>query len=253
MLTVILIDDEQDSIIVLSQLLKDFTNTPVKIVGSAYNLIDGIEIIKATNPDVVFLDIDMPGKSGMDIYKYFESPAFKIIFVTAYNQFAIEALKKSATDYLLKPVNFVELRDALTKVSKEIEMVQHQNELEDKINMMWAADMEGKNIVLDIEGGFILENTKNIEYCYADQSYSVIVTFQGKEITVSKPLKELQEQLPANQFYRTHKSYLVNIFYIRKFTKQNESYVLLKSGKKIPVSVRTSYNIMKDIKNMLPS
>lgn len=251
MLTAVIIDDEKDAIAVLSQLLKDFTNTPVKVVGTANNLDEGIKVINSTKPDIVFLDIDMPEKNGMDIYKSIENPPFKIIFVTAYNQFAIEALKKSATDYLLKPVNFIELRESLIKVTKQIEFEQQQRELEDKINLLCTAEMEGKTLVLDVEAGFVMENTKNIEYCYADQSYSVIVTYLGKEIVVTKPLKELQELLPNAHFYRTHKSYLVNIYYIRKFVRANESYVLLKSGVKIPVSVRTSSVISKDIKQML--
>jgi len=170
MLTSVLIDDEPDAISVLSQLLKEYSTTPIKICGTANNLDDGISIFKSSKPDIVFLDIDMPGKSGMDIYKYFENPKFKVIFVTAYNQYAIEALKKSVTDYLLKPVQFMELREALAKVSSEIKQEQQFNELEDKANALCTADMDGKNIVFDIEGGFILENTKNIEYCFADQS-----------------------------------------------------------------------------------
>lgn len=251
MLTAVIIDDEQNAISVLEQLLKDFTNTPVKVAGTANNLLNGVEVIKSTKPDIVFMDIDMPGQNGLDVYKYFKEPAFKVIFVTAYSQYAIEAIKKSATDYLLKPVNFLELREALSKVSKEIIEAQQKNELEDKLNQLCTAEMEGKNIVLDIDGGFIMENTKNIEYCYADESYSGIVTYLGKEIIISKSLKELQSMLPANHFYRTHRSFLVNIFYVRKFVHARESYVLMRSGKKIPVSVRTSSVIANDIKQML--
>jgi len=251
MLTAVIVDDEQNGISVLTQLLKDFTNTPVKVVGIANNLLNSVEVIKETKPDIVFMDIDMPGQNGLEVYKYFQSPTFKVIFVTAYSQYAIEALKKSATDYLLKPVNFIELQEALVKVSKEIENVQQHNELEDKLNQLCAAEMEGKNIIFDVDGGFILENTKNIEYCYADESYSVIVTYLGKKIIVSKPLKELQVMMPENHFYRTHRSYLVNVFYVRKFVHAKESYVLMRSGIKVPVSVRTSSVIANDIKQML--
>lgn len=251
MLTAVIVDDEQNGITVLTQLLKDFTNTPVKVVGIANNLINGVEVIKATKPDIVFMDIDMPGQNGLEVYKYFEKPSFKVIFVTAYSQYAIEAIKKSATDYLLKPVNFIELREALSKVSKELGSDQQRSELEDKLNQLCAAEMEGKSIVLDIDGGFILENTKNIEYCYADESYSGIVTYLGKEIVVSKSLKDLQAMLPVNHFYRTHRSFLVNIYYVKKFVHARESYVLMRSGTKIPVSVRTSSVIANDIKQML--
>jgi len=251
MLHIVIIDDEEDAIEVLSKLLSNFTSIDLKISGTAKNLVEGITIINEVNPDIVFLDIDMPGKNGMSIYEYFKNPEFKIIFVTAYQQYAIEALKKSASDYLLKPVNFVELQEAMQKVSKELVLEQQQRELEDKINILCAADVDGKNIILDVENGFIMENTKNIEYCRADQSYSIVVTYVRKEILVTKSLKELQQLLPEKQFYRTHKSYLVNVHYIRKFVRANESYVLLKSGIKIPVSVRTSSIITKDIKKML--
>ena len=96
-----------------------------------------------------------------------------------------------------------------------------------------------------------MENSSHIEYCVAAQSYSEIITIGSKEITVSKSLKEIQEMLPEDQFYRTHKSYLVNINYIRKFVKASESYLLLKSGTKIPVSVRVSSTITKDLKQKL--
>jgi len=251
MLSIVIIDDEQDAIDVLSGLLRNFTSVDLKIAGTAQNLVDGIKVIIETKPDIVFIDINLPGNSGMAIYDYFKNPEFKIVFVTAYQQYAIEALKKSASDYLLKPVNFVELKETMQKIWKEMQMEQQQMELEDKINLISAVDIHGKNIILDVEGGFIMENTQNIEYCRADQSYCYVVTFNRKEILVSKSLKELQELLPENQFYRTHKSYLVNVHYIRKFVKAHESHVLLKSGAKIPVSVRISSIITKDIKNML--
>ena len=251
MYSAVIIDDEDDGINVLVQFLSDFTSVKVKVTGTATNLDEGIQIIKNTNPDIVFLDIDMPGKNGMAIYNYFDEPDFKIIFVTAYQQYAIGALNHSASGYLLKPVSFIDLQELLQKVSKELIHEQQQRELEDKLNLLCAADIVGKNIILDVENGFIMENTKNIEYCYANQSYSVVVLHTKKEIVVTKSLKSLQELLPENQFYRTHKSFLVNVFYIRKFFRGNESYVILKSGVKIAVSVRTSSIISNDIKKML--
>jgi len=253
MYNTVVIDDERDAIDVITNLLDSFTSIKVKISGTATNLEEGIKQIKKFKPEIVFLDVDMPGKSGLDIYDYFKTPDFKIIFVTAYQQYALDALKKSASDYLLKPINIIELKESLLNVINTIEKEQHQEELTDRINYLNSCGIDGKNIILDVEGGFIMENTSDIEYCYADQSYSVIVTYANKEIIVSKSLKQLQEMLPANQFYRSHKSYLVNIYYIRKFMRASESYILLKSGTKIPVSVRTSAVISKEIKQMLLS
>ena len=253
MLTAIIVDDEQDSIDVLTTLLENFTSFKIKLTDTATNLEDGIILINSVRPDIVFLDIDLPGKYGLAIYDHFKEPDFKIIFTTAYEQYAIEALKKSAFDYLLKPINIVELKETLGKVIKQIEKEQRQVELEDKVNFLSAVEMTGVNILLDVESGFIMENTRNIEYCQADQSYSTVVTLAKKEIVVTKSLKQLQQILPANQFYRTHKSFLVNIFYIRKFIRTNDSYVQMKTGIKIPVSVRISAHITNDIKQLLQS
>ena len=251
MLTAVIVDDEQDAIDVLTALLANFTSFNIKQTGTANSLEEGITLINAVHPDILFLDIDLPGKHGLAIYDHFKEPEFKVIFTTAYQQYAIEALKKSAFDYLLKPINIIELKDTLSKVIRQIDKEQRHMELEDKVNFLSAVEMTGMNILLDVESGFIMENTRNIEYCIADQSYSKVITLAKNEIVVTKSLKQLQEILPANQFYRTHKSYLVNIYYIRKFIHTNESYVLMKSGIKIPVSVRTSAHITNDIKQML--
>lgn len=251
MYRVIIIDDESDSIEVLKKLLGSIQTTPTRIVGTASNLEEGINLIRNNLPDIVFLDIEMPGGNGLGIYNHFPNPEFKIIFVTAYSQYAISALKKSASDYLLKPVNIIDLKESLKKTSGTIE-AEHQKEmLIDRIPYLSALPENGKNIILDVENGFIVQNTNNIIYCIAAQSYAVIVTSSGKEITVSKSLKELQELLPASQFYRTHKSYLVNINHIQKFIKSTESFVQMFTGAKIPVSVRTGSTIVKDLKNML--
>ena len=251
MFRIAVVDDEEDAINVVLKLLENFSTISFKIVGTANNLEDGVDLIKKTRPDLIFLDIEMPGQNGLAIYDYFEEPDFEIIFMTAYQQYAIEALKKSASDYLLKPLNIVELKDSLQKIVKCIEQKWQLEEFRDKINFLSRVEINGKNILLDVEGGFIMENTSNIEYVYAHQSYSIIVTHSKKEILVTKSLKQLQEILPETQFYRTHKSYLINIYYIRKFVRLNESYVLMQSGVKIPVSVRTSAIITKEIKNIL--
>ena len=251
MYNILVIDDENASLIVLVNLLKNLTTYKIKVLGTAKTLDDGIEMIKLQKPDIVFLDVEMPGKKGFAIYDYFRKPDFKIIFVTSNEGYAMDAFKKSASDFLIKPVNMVDLKESLQKVIHQIEWEHQQAELIDRINYLSSSGMVGKNILIDVDGGFVMENTSNIEYCVAAQSYAVIVTIGNKEITVSKSLKEIQEILPENQFYRTHKSYLVNINYIRKFVKANESYVLLKSGTKIPVSVRVSAVISKEIKEML--
>lgn len=192
----------------------------------------------------------MPNENGIAIFNYFKEPTFKVIFVTAHKQYAIDALNHSAAGYLLKPVNIIELQEILKKTIKGLKTEQQHLELEENLNVLHAANVDDQTIMLYTQNGFIMENTRNIEYCYANQSYSLVVLHTKKEIIISKPLKNLEVILPKKQFYRTHKSYLVNISYIRKFLKGNESYVILKSGSKIPVSVRTSKTISQDIRKL---
>jgi len=251
MISVVVIDDELMSLNLLSYLLDNFTSVRLKVVGKAMNLNDGIELIKHTNPDLVFLDIEMPDGNGLEIFNHQLSQKTKIVLVTGHDQYAIDAINKPVAGYLLKPVNFIDLQEIIKKVDKMIRLEQQQLELEDRINTLGTSDVPGKNLIFDVDSGFIVENTRNIEYIAADQSYATLFTYAKREFVVSKSLKELETYLPKNQFYRTHKSYLVNIYYIRKFVKTGESYVLLKSGAKIPVSVRKAAVIFNEIKEML--
>lgn len=250
MIRALIIDDESDAVSALQKLLRDFVTNPVTLIGSASNLDEGMKIIDKELPDLVFLDINLSGKNGLEIYNYYRNPAFKIIFVTAYEKYAIDALKKSASDYLIKPVNFVELNDSIRKVSEELKVQSKNRELTEKISKESLPSIEGKSIVIDTDSGFTVQNSREIVYCYANESYSTIVCHSGKEVVVSKPLKALEELLPPTHFYRTHKSFLVNIYFIAKYIKGEESYLLLRNGKKIPVSVRKKAKISEELKNL---
>jgi two-component system LytT family response regulator len=248
-LSAVIIDDEISAIEVLADMLKAIPS--IKIVATASNLNEGVEQIKRTQPDIVFLDINMPQRNGLEIYKEFNTPSFKIIFCTAYDQYAINALGKSASGYLLKPVDLGELKNLIQKVSDEFLNENNLLQIEETVNVLSMPDFAGENILLDVEHGFIMENSRNIVYCYAQKSYAVVVLNTQKEFTVPKSLKELQAILPENQFYRTHKSYLVNIYYIQEFIRGNDNYVLLEDGIKIPVSIRVTSVIAKEIKKKL--
>ena len=251
MFNIVIVDDEIDAIEVVTKLIRNFTSLAVKICGTANNLETGLELIHKTKPDIVLLDIEMPGQNGLAIFDYFKEPDFKVIFITAYEKYAIEAIKKSASDYLLKPYNIIELRETLQKVIKQIEKERQLEVLQDRIKFLTNIEIDGHDIIIDVESGFVMENTGNIEYCYACQAYSTVVTNTKQEIVFTKSLAQLEQILPSTQFYRTHKSYLVNIHYIKKFIRAKESFLLMKSGIKIPVSVRKSVNIIAEIKQMI--
>jgi len=248
MLTTIIIDDDEIAIFRLTKLLNNLSSYEIQIKGTGLNLADGIELIKETQPDLVFLDINMSGKNGLEIFNEKDLPSFKIIFCTAYEQYAIDVIKNNPCGYLLKPIDFLELKEAVQKVSRELSREQKHLLMEEKMNYQNSLEIPGENILFDVENGFIKLNTRNIEYCNAGQSYSLIINFDKKENLITKSLKKLQDILPENQFYRTHKSYLVNIYHIRKYVHAKESYVLMKSGIKIPVSVRVASSIVEEVK-----
>jgi two-component system LytT family response regulator len=251
MLSIAIIDDDEISIFVLVNLLKNLSSFEINLVGIASNLEDGVDMIKKTHPDVVFLDINMPGKNGLEIFNEFKKPFFKIIFCTAYRQYAIDVLRIASCGYLLKPVEFMDLREAVEKVAFEISHEKKQLVLEDNLNYLFTTEIPGVNVLFDIENGFIMLNTRNIEYCYVKHPNTIIVTFNRKEIVIDKTLKQLHKYLPVNQFYRSHNNYLINIYYIRKYVQANDSFVVMKSGLKIPVSKLYTSKISTDIIDMM--
>jgi two-component system, LytTR family, response regulator len=251
MLNAVIIDDEIAAIEIMVELLTFHTTLQIKVLGTASNLKDGIDIIRQTQPDIVFLDINMPGGIGLEIYDEFKMPNFKIIFCTAYQQYAIDAIKKYAFGYLLKPVDLDKLDDILHKVDNELIEDQKHLQIEDKINILSCPVPFGKNVVLEIENGFIFSNTKNIEYCYSDGDKTFVVMLSQKEFSVKKTIHQLFEILPGKQFYLTHKSFLVNIYYIRKFVHALENYVEMESGNKIPISSRQVVAFKRDIKQRI--
>jgi two-component system LytT family response regulator len=251
MLTCVIIDDEQDAIEGLSKLLENFIDGKIKLLDSANNLLDGIEVIKRTKPDIVFLDIDMPGEKGINIYKHIRNIDFYVVFTTAYEQYAIDAIKNAAVDYLLKPINFVELNDAINKIIKQETAKANHQKIEDKINILSPVNADGIDVIIPTQDGFEMLNTRNVEYCEADGMYSKIHLYSGNTIIVSKPLKALEDILPEKYFYRTHQSYLINIQYIRRFIRSSQSTVILKSGVKVPIATRKLSVFTKDIQFML--
>ena len=240
MLNAVIIDDEETAIYVLADLLNNFSSLDIKIAGTAFNMEDGIEIIKRIRPDIIFLDNNMIKKNKFEIHDEIKSPHFKIIFCTAYQQYADDVFRMSASAYLLKPIELFELHKILQKVYHELMLVQNTFQFEDKINILGTPEIVGENIILNVENGFIIGNTRDIEYCYGKNSFSVIMTNTQKGFLVNKSLNELQEILPQNHFNRIHQSYLVNINYNQKIVHANEKYVIMKSGIVIPVAVRTA-------------
>lgn len=200
------------------------------IIGECESVSEAVVVAKACKPDLIFLDINLVGGTGFDFLEQTKELDFKVIFTTAYEEYALKALKNGAVDYILKPVEIDELEGAINKVlttekSKErLEVsIEHLNGNKDRL-------------VLSLQDSFQVVEFKDLMYCQSDKGYTTFYLQNNRKFMVSKPIKEFENQLPSSLFFRTHQSYIVNLDFVDNFDKTN--YISLKNKTKIPVSVR---------------
>nr|WP_199156259.1 LytTR family DNA-binding domain-containing protein [Pedobacter sp. ASV2] len=248
MIRTLIIEDEpavRKEIIWLLEQEKDFN-----LLGSATNVNDALTLINATQPQLVLMDIQLTDGTAFDILSQVEKVDFRIIFITAYNHFAIKAIKYGALDYLLKPLDEAELKTALQKIAGEkgLNVSKQKQQLEILEANNHNVDGLESRIVLHTLEYLQIVQLKDIVYCRSDGSYTHFVLADGQKITISKPLKFYDELLPEKWFLRPHQSYLVNITYIDKFLKVGE--LLLKDKTEIPVSDRRKEFIIQRISHL---
>lgn len=234
MLRTLIIDDEPSVRNTLNGLLKR-TCPQVSIVGEAHSVATGIRAIMEKSPDLILLDIKMDDGTGFDLLNHFENINFKIIFVTAYEEFAIRAFDFSVIDYLLKPIN----PEKLVKAVKNVELLKSKdfstqlNALRENIDTHGGAI---KKIILKNQESIHLLNVDDIIHCESDGSYTVFETFDNYKIVVSKNLKEYDALLSQSGFLRLHRSHLINLKHIKRFDKHDGGYIVMSNGSQIPVS-----------------
>ena len=238
----LIIDDETHVRETLTSLLQDYC-PQVKIVGEANSVASGIKAIREKSPELVLLDIKMDDGTGFDLLEHFDNITFKIIFITAYEQHALEAFKFSAVDYILKPVNPDKLADAVKRAEKLVQQT-FNTQLGALRENLAPESKKSKKIVLKTLDNIYLLNTNDIIQCEADSSYTVVETIEDEKIVVSKVLKEYDELLSGYGFFRVHRSHLVNLQHIKRFEKQEGGYVVMTNNNKIPVSSRSRERLL---------
>lgn len=196
----------------------------------------GIEKIRELQPDLIFLDVQMPRMTGFDLLEQLPEINFEVIFVTAYDRYAIKAIKFSALDYILKPIDTDELITAIEKVSKKKQDKSHQYKSLFKNTRSGLEKLERLAIPSDNE--IIMQPIKDILYCEADSSYTTLFLTKGKKITVAKTLKEFENILPETDFCRIHHSTLVNMAHIVKYVKGEGGYIIISNNQHLNVSRR---------------
>jgi two-component system LytT family response regulator len=244
MLKAVIIDDEKNAVTAMEIAIKEYC-PEVEIVGTALSAKDGMKEIQNKNPDIVFVDIEMPQMTGLEMIEQFGSRKFEVVFVTAYNQFAIKAFKVNAMDYLLKPINIVELINAVKKIAERIEGKQNVSFVqEEKLKMALA----GK-LTLPTATGSEYINIKDIIRIEADGSYSKVYTVDTKVRLVTKNLKSLETSLEGESFFRCHNSHLINLVYIKKFTPtKDKGFLEMIDNNSIPVARSVKLELSELIK-----
>ena len=247
MIKTIIIDDEYNAREFLEKLLKRSFPDRFLVLAKCESVDEAVIAIEKYNPELVFLDVQMPNKNGFELFKELKTINFEVIFTTAHSEFAIDAIKCSALDYLLKPITAIDLLETIKKYDSKLHKATQQDKLILLLENIDTGSSEFKKIAFPTESGFELVKTNTIIYCEADSNYCNINCLDGRKITLSKTLKYVEELLPSSIFQRIHKSYLVNLNYVNRFNKTNELLVELTNGETLPVSVRQKEDFINAI------
>ncbi len=224
MLKAVLIDDEAKARRILRSFIDEYCEDII-VIGEAPDVVQGVKLIQKEKPDIVFLDIEMPGYNGFQLLEFFDEVNFEVIFVTAYSDFALKAFQVSAIDYLLKPLQIDQLVKAVEKANK----IKGNSLIKERLATLKTnlEEHKIKKIIVPVSDGSLFLEVKDISHLKAEGSYVNIFLKDGNKILVSKNIKDYEEQLTELEgFYRTHRSYLVNVNYIKNLTPDSSEAVL---------------------------
>jgi two-component system, LytTR family, response regulator len=234
MIKAIIIDDEPDCVKLLALQLKMYC-PQVQVTGEYNDSGEGLNGIKALQPDIVFLDIEMPVMNGFQLLEKTGNVCFSLIFVTAYDKFAVKAFRYSALDYLLKPIDAKDLITAVEKASQ-----QHWPQKQQLHLLKQQLQSPGKSfpdkIALPYQNGVSFAEINTIVYCESDNNYTRFHITGGQQYTVAKTLGDIQEVLEERNFLRVHRQYLVNLEHIKKYVRGEGNYLVMSDGQQIPVA-----------------
>jgi len=241
---VIILDDKATNINTLKALLEGFC-PDVSVAATATDIETGYQCIQQHRPDIVFLDIELNHENGFDLIHRFSHVFFEIIFTTAYQQYAVEAFKVQALDYLLKPIGIDALQASIAKAEQKIALKQANQQL---LKLLGARDKNdsGKIALATLEG-YKLVDPKDIVYCEASGSYTYFFFTNGKKEILSIRIGECERLLPQSSFFRVHHSYIVNLSYVEKYIKGRGGYLMLHNGIQVDVSVSRKEAFLKTI------
>jgi len=246
-ISAVIIDDEPGNVVTLVELVKQYC-PEVSIVGTAPDPLKGYALIKQTDPALVFLDIEMPYGNAFDLLDKLLPISFEVVFITAFNEYAIKAFKYAALDYILKPVNINELKEAVNKVSKRLEEKNTNTRINTLLKNFRSENAGVQKLALPTAGGCSFEDTGNIMYLQAEGSYTYVYSKGNVKLLVSKNLKDFEDILPPDLFCRIHHSFIVNLNYVKKYYKGRGGYIQMEDGNTIEISIRKKNDFFERFK-----
>ncbi|RFC54205.1 LytR/AlgR family response regulator transcription factor [Brumimicrobium aurantiacum] len=244
---VIIIDDEGRTRSMLKKMVSS-TNFPLKIVAEADSVQSGIDVINEHNPDIVLLDIQMPDGSGFDLLDRLRHRNFEIIFVTAHQEFAIRAIKFSALDYILKPVEIEELESALENA---IDTIQSKSDLSMRYEtLLENLKHSNKRVVIRTKGSMYVVDLKDIIHCQSDRNYTYFHLTDGRKIFTSRTMKEYENVLSLPDFIRCHRSHIINFNHIERYERGDGGIIVMKNGSEVPLSRQSKDRFMELLESL---
>jgi len=242
-LKALIIEDEEDALVLLSSIIKEYIPS-IEVLGSATNLKGSLDLMSNMQPDLVFCDIQLQDCNIFDILDTLETIPFKLIFTTAYDEYALSAFKYNAVHYILKPYTPSEVIEAINRIHKSNTDGELIKRLAQELNRQ-----KTNRIAISSFGQIKMINIHNIIYIEAERSYSSIYTKGSASILTSRPLREFNDILPDHLFIRVHTSFLVNIDHISEFIKEDGGILVLSDNSKIPVSRRRKKEVIRILLN----
>ena len=243
-LRAIIVEDEKHSRETLNNLITEFCSD-VKVVGMASSPDEAIEAITSLTPDVVFLDVELQSGTGFDVLQQLEKIDFEIIFTTAFEQYALKAVKFSSLDYLLKPIDYKELKRSVEKARIKKDEQVYKKQLETLLFNLKQERPKLNKICLLTFDGFAFVDVEDIIYCKAEGSYTKFVLKDNSKLMVSKYLKEFEGLLLEQCFMRVHNSFLINLKEVKKFVRSDGGYILMSNNDTASISRTKKEDFMK--------
>lgn len=234
-LKTVIVDDEPDAVGFINSIIGEYC-PELEVVGKAGNVVDGVSEINLKKPDLVFLDVEMPNGTGFDLLAQFPEKVFEVVFITAFNHYAIKAIKFSAVDYILKPININEFIEAVKRViNKRKDKTSNSS---DALRMLMEnlRSAHPSRLAIPTSDGMEYLNPKDIIRIESDRSYSWFFITGNRKVLVSRHLKEFQDLLGDRNFFRSHNSHLINLRFVRKFIRKEGGYIEMQDGAQIPIS-----------------